>query len=105
MTAARHKAAAERKPGHRMVSRFLVPSLAAALVTSTVVGVSVATSDVTAVSEEPAFSAHLIEAGDPVTKPSERRPASRRRASSNSPAVSRTCDRPNARGSSQLPPI
>ena len=66
MTAARHKAAAERKPGRRMVSRVLVPSLAAALVTSTVVGVSVATSDVTAVSEEPAFSAHLIEAGDPL---------------------------------------
>lgn len=66
MTAARHKAAAERKPGRRMVSRFLVPSLAAAVVTSTVVGVSVATSNVSAVSEEPAFSAHLIDAADPL---------------------------------------
>lgn len=66
MTAARHKAAAERKPGRRMVSRILVPSLAAAVVTSTVVGVSVATSNVSAVSEEPAFSAHLIEAADPL---------------------------------------
>jgi hypothetical protein len=66
VTAARHKAAAERKPGRRMVSRVLVPSLAAAVVTSTVVGVSVATSNVSAVSEEPAFSAHLIEAADPL---------------------------------------
>jgi len=66
VTAARHKAAAERKPGRRMVSRFLVPSLAAAVVTSTVVGVSVATSNVSAVSEEPAFSAHLIDAADPL---------------------------------------
>ena len=66
MTAARHKAAAEHKPGRRMVTRFLVPSLAAAVVTSTVVGVSVATSNVSAVSEEPAFSAHLIEAADPL---------------------------------------
>lgn len=66
MTAARHKAAAERKPGRRMVSRILVPSLAAAVVTSTVVGVSVATSNVSAVSEQPAFSAHLIEAADPL---------------------------------------
>jgi hypothetical protein len=66
VTAARHKAAAERKPGRRMVSRVLVPSLAAAVVTSTVVAVSVATSNVSAVSEEPAFSAHLIEAADPL---------------------------------------
>ncbi|MFP5252651.1 MAG: hypothetical protein ACLGH4_02520 [Actinomycetes bacterium] len=66
MTAARHKAAAEHKPGRRTVSRFLLPSLAAAVVTSTVVGVSVATSTVSAVSEEPAFSAHLIEAADPL---------------------------------------
>jgi hypothetical protein len=44
-----------------------MPSLAAAVVTSTVVGVSVATSpDVTAVSDEPAFSAHLIEKADPL---------------------------------------
>ena len=67
MTAARHKAAAEHKPGRRLVSRFLMPSLAAAVVTSTVVGVSVASSsDVTAVSDEPAFSAHLIEKADPL---------------------------------------
>ncbi len=66
MTAARHKAAAERKPGRRMVSRVLVPSLAAAVVTSTVVGVSVATSNVSAVSEQPAFSAHLIQKADPL---------------------------------------
>lgn len=44
-----------------------MPSLAAAVVTSTVVGVSVATSpDVTAVSDEPAFSARLIENADPL---------------------------------------
>lgn len=50
-----------------MVSRFLMPSLAAAVVTSTVVGVSVASSsDVTAVSDEPAFSAHLLEKADPL---------------------------------------
>ncbi|HEX4976714.1 MAG TPA: SH3 domain-containing protein [Nocardioides sp.] len=43
-----------------------MPSLAAAVVTSTVVGVSVAASDVTAVSDEPAFSAHLIQKADPL---------------------------------------
>jgi len=44
-----------------------MPSLAAAVVTGTVVGVSVATSpDVTAVSDAPAFSAHLIEKADPL---------------------------------------
>lgn len=66
MTAARHKAAAERKPGRLTVSRLLVPSLAAAVVTSTVVGVSVSTSQVSAVSETPAFSAHLIQKADPL---------------------------------------
>lgn len=50
-----------------MVSRFLMPSLAAAVVTSTVVGVSVATSpDVTAVGDRSAFSAHLIQNADPL---------------------------------------
>lgn len=49
-----------------MVSRFLMPSLAAAVVTSTVVGVSVAATDLSAVSDEPAFSAHLINKADPL---------------------------------------
>lgn len=48
------------------MSRFLVPFLAAAVVTSTVVGVSVAASDVSAVSDETAFSAHLINNADPL---------------------------------------
>ena len=45
MTAARHKAAVVHKP-RRNLARFLLPGLAAAVVTSTVVGVSVASLEV-----------------------------------------------------------
>jgi hypothetical protein len=62
VTAARHKAAAEHKPGRRLVSTVLMPSLAAAIVTSTVVGVSVASSpDVTAVSDRPAYPSLVMD--------------------------------------------
>lgn len=63
MTAARHKAAAEHKPSRRALARFLMPSLAAAVVTSTVVGVSVATSAVSG-DRATAYSAHLIQDAD-----------------------------------------